>query len=83
MHVRGGELVAEHDEAVRLDRSVRLHPALRGLEAVVDLAPRPLASGVAGHIGGHDDPPFRKCSESELVEPSPDVRPSCAAVLAA
>lgn len=83
MHVRGSELVAEHDETIRFDGCVRLHPVLHGLEAVVDLAPRPLATGEAGRIGGDDGFPLREHPENELVEPLPDGRPSGTAVLPA
>lgn len=82
MQVRGGEFVAQDDEVIDLDGSVRLNPVLRGLEAVVNLPPRLLATGEAGRVGDDDDLPFRHHGNDGLMEPLPDGRPYSTSVLA-
>ena len=50
MHVRGGQFVAQDEEAVYLNGGVRLNPVLVRTVRVWRLAPSALATGVAGRI---------------------------------
>ncbi len=68
MHVRGGQFVAEHEEAVDLDGGVRLHPVLVRTVRVWRLAPSAFATGVTGRISCYDCLPLRQMLQNVLEE---------------
>jgi len=69
MHVRGGQFVAQDEEAVYLNGGVRLNPVLVRTVRVWRLAPSALATGIAGRIGRDDYVSFRQTLHEEQEEP--------------